>query len=329
MRTSEGTSRPVGRRQSGRSWCRPALLLCLLLPTRVLASPDCPADFNNDGLVDFFDYLDFVEPWGREEPVADFNRDGVVDFFDYLDFIAAWDEGCDVPEIEMVSVSVPPTIYSGRAVTVGYTMRNNGPGNASVPVSANVCGSVRGVPAVPVGPFETVAGEIIVIAPPSQPDCGQGDPCTVRVCADFPDADADNNCRSTDVSIIEAYWDLRVEVINSPQRVCRGTSAAWQIRVTNTGTVNCPPGLRVLTGICQSRCGGGSCSLGHQQPLDAILPGPENAQIFTVSDYPVPCGATLGPQFVRAGMCAQGCVPDSCAAGNCDDAPITIDRCGC
>ncbi len=61
-------------------------------------TPDCPADFNGDGFVDFFDFDDFVTcfegvacPPGQS---ADFNDDGFVDFFDYDDFIAAFEAGC-------------------------------------------------------------------------------------------------------------------------------------------------------------------------------------------------------------------------------------------
>ena len=54
----------------------------------------CRGDFNHDGQVDFFDYLDFVQALSNEDPSADFNGDGQVDFFDYLDFVQALDEGC-------------------------------------------------------------------------------------------------------------------------------------------------------------------------------------------------------------------------------------------
>jgi hypothetical protein len=54
----------------------------------------CPADFNADGTVDFFDYLDFVAAFDVESPSADFNGDQTVDFFDYLDFVAAFDTEC-------------------------------------------------------------------------------------------------------------------------------------------------------------------------------------------------------------------------------------------
>ena len=55
----------------------------------------CPADFNGDGQVDFFDYLDFVSAFAAEDPSADFNGDGQIDFFDCLDFVAAFAEGCE------------------------------------------------------------------------------------------------------------------------------------------------------------------------------------------------------------------------------------------
>jgi hypothetical protein len=45
------------------------------------------ADFNSDGQVDFFDYLDFANSFSSEDPSSDFNADGQLDFFDYLDFV--------------------------------------------------------------------------------------------------------------------------------------------------------------------------------------------------------------------------------------------------
>ncbi len=54
----------------------------------------CPADFNRDGITDFFDYLDFVDDFSANSPAADFNRDSVIDFFDYLDFVDAFSSGC-------------------------------------------------------------------------------------------------------------------------------------------------------------------------------------------------------------------------------------------
>ena len=54
----------------------------------------CPADFNNDGIADFSDYLDFVAALSAGAPTSDFNRDGVSDLFDYLDFVQVFNAGC-------------------------------------------------------------------------------------------------------------------------------------------------------------------------------------------------------------------------------------------
>jgi subtilisin family serine protease len=55
----------------------------------------CPADFNLDGAIDFFDYLDFVAAFSAGGAAADFNADTSIDFFDYLDFVAAFSSGCN------------------------------------------------------------------------------------------------------------------------------------------------------------------------------------------------------------------------------------------
>ncbi len=57
----------------------------------------CPADFNGDDFVDFFDYADFVACFEGEclaGQTADFNGDDFVDFFDYSDFVDAFETGC-------------------------------------------------------------------------------------------------------------------------------------------------------------------------------------------------------------------------------------------
>ncbi len=59
-----------------------------------IVAPLCPADFNEDGTVDFFDYLDFVDSFSSQQPASDFNQDGVIDFFDYLDFVDAFAAPC-------------------------------------------------------------------------------------------------------------------------------------------------------------------------------------------------------------------------------------------
>jgi hypothetical protein len=54
----------------------------------------CPADFNCDGFVDFFDFDEFVLAFESGTPAADFNSDGFVDFFDFDDFVLAFETGC-------------------------------------------------------------------------------------------------------------------------------------------------------------------------------------------------------------------------------------------
>ena len=67
-------------------------------PATVTITPACPADFNADGFLDFFDFNDFVTcfeggscPPGKS---ADFNNDGFADFFDFNDFVTAFETGC-------------------------------------------------------------------------------------------------------------------------------------------------------------------------------------------------------------------------------------------
>lgn len=57
-------------------------------------TPPCRADFNGNGQVDFFDYLDFADAFSAEAPGADFDGNGQIDFFDYLEFVAAYSAGC-------------------------------------------------------------------------------------------------------------------------------------------------------------------------------------------------------------------------------------------
>ncbi|MDX2148997.1 MAG: metallophosphoesterase [Planctomycetota bacterium] len=57
--------------------------------------PSCNlADFNADGVTDFFDFLDFAQAFNVQDAAADFNADGVIDFFDYLDFADRFAASC-------------------------------------------------------------------------------------------------------------------------------------------------------------------------------------------------------------------------------------------
>ncbi len=64
-----------------------------------LEEPGCPADFDGDGFVDFFDFDAYVAcfedanacPPGK---TADFDGDGFIDFFDFDAYVAAFEAGC-------------------------------------------------------------------------------------------------------------------------------------------------------------------------------------------------------------------------------------------
>lgn len=54
----------------------------------------CLADLDCDGVVDFSDYLAFLNLYDSGDPLADINGDGVVDFADYLEFLNEFTAGC-------------------------------------------------------------------------------------------------------------------------------------------------------------------------------------------------------------------------------------------
>lgn len=53
-----------------------------------------PADANDDGFVDFFDYDDFVARYEAADPSADEDGDGAVTLGDYEAFVRAFEQGC-------------------------------------------------------------------------------------------------------------------------------------------------------------------------------------------------------------------------------------------
>ncbi len=54
----------------------------------------CPADFTNDGVLDFFDISAFLSAYSSADPAADFNGDTNFDFFDISAFLSAFAAGC-------------------------------------------------------------------------------------------------------------------------------------------------------------------------------------------------------------------------------------------
>ena len=60
----------------------------------IICVPDCPADINGDGVLDFFDISAFLAAFASQDPIADMNGDGVIDFFDVSTFLGAFAAGC-------------------------------------------------------------------------------------------------------------------------------------------------------------------------------------------------------------------------------------------
>jgi hypothetical protein len=54
----------------------------------------CLADWNGDGVLDFFDVQAFLADFAANNPNADINNDGVWDFFDVQAFLQAFSNGC-------------------------------------------------------------------------------------------------------------------------------------------------------------------------------------------------------------------------------------------
>jgi hypothetical protein len=54
----------------------------------------CPADFNPDGTLNFFDVSAFLSAYNAMDPIADFTNDGLFNLFDVSAFLQAFNTGC-------------------------------------------------------------------------------------------------------------------------------------------------------------------------------------------------------------------------------------------
>jgi uncharacterized membrane protein len=61
---------------------------------RIVITPACAADWNKDGLVNFFDVSGFIADFNAADPAADLNGDTLFNFFDVAEFIAIYNAGC-------------------------------------------------------------------------------------------------------------------------------------------------------------------------------------------------------------------------------------------
>jgi hypothetical protein len=55
---------------------------------------NCPADINDDGMLNFFDVSAFLSAFSAQEPAADFTGDGMFNFFDVSSFLSQFSSGC-------------------------------------------------------------------------------------------------------------------------------------------------------------------------------------------------------------------------------------------
>lgn len=60
----------------------------------IICIPDCPADINGDGLLDFLDISAFLSAFGNQDAAADLNGDGAFDFLDISAFLSSFAAGC-------------------------------------------------------------------------------------------------------------------------------------------------------------------------------------------------------------------------------------------
>lgn len=54
----------------------------------------CPADFNGDGVLNFFDVSRLIVAYNKQDPAADINEDGLINFFDIAMFMTDFTNGC-------------------------------------------------------------------------------------------------------------------------------------------------------------------------------------------------------------------------------------------
>lgn len=81
--------------------------ICAIFASRLIESPPglglctesagswpCPPDTNRDGVLDAFDFLEFLNWAAADDPRADWNGDGVIGVDDFVRFEAAFRKGC-------------------------------------------------------------------------------------------------------------------------------------------------------------------------------------------------------------------------------------------
>lgn len=64
------------------------------ITTEFIEDAGCPADLNDDGVLNFFDVSAFLTAYNAMDPIADFNADGIFNFFDVSGFLSDYNAGC-------------------------------------------------------------------------------------------------------------------------------------------------------------------------------------------------------------------------------------------
>ena len=81
-------------------------LIALFFPGQVSADSHVDPDFNDDGIVNSFDYAQFLAHWGTREggpnwdAKFDLNSDGAINSFDYALFLSNWGKKFPLPQSE-------------------------------------------------------------------------------------------------------------------------------------------------------------------------------------------------------------------------------------
>lgn len=65
-----------------------------LLRNQCMAPTPCPADLNNDQVVNFFDVARFLALYNEQSALVDYNGDGMINFFDVAGFLLVFNQGC-------------------------------------------------------------------------------------------------------------------------------------------------------------------------------------------------------------------------------------------
>jgi hypothetical protein len=98
VQTSSGgtfeLSGTIGQWDAGRRLAQGNLTLAGGFWAPGIVTPDCYGDVNDDGVVDFDDFLAFFNEFDNEGFGSDVNLDGVVNFDDFLAFFNAFDVMC-------------------------------------------------------------------------------------------------------------------------------------------------------------------------------------------------------------------------------------------